>query len=117
MCVCVRSPDPFPKSSIKNLTQATVLVTVAATSTLSHQFKLKMQSNCTTVGPTQVQDGIQTDGLTKGRGRDTVLNRLLVLFIIHNDIREHCVAELVKLLEAPINKDVFMDMARKKHFR
>lgn len=65
----------------------------------------------------EVQDGIQTDGLTKGRGRDTVLNRLLVSFIIHNDIREHCVVEQVKLLEAPINKDVFMDMAGKTHFR
>lgn len=50
--VCVCSLDPFPKSSIKNLTHATVLVTVTATSTLSHQFKLKVQCNCTTVGPT-----------------------------------------------------------------
>lgn len=52
MRVCVRSLDPFPKSSIKNLTQATVLVTVAVNSTPSHQFKLtiqlKMQCNPTT---------------------------------------------------------------------
>ncbi len=37
--VRVRSRDPFPKSSIKNLIQATVLVTVAVNSTPSHQGK------------------------------------------------------------------------------